>query len=99
MCKASNINYTDSVFIDETTRQANKNSPMQRFQNFSDVTRRGLIPKYSHEPSVYVIGGISRRGPTPLIVFEGHMDSLGFQSLCDQFLIPVFTTTVPNGHY
>ena len=63
---------------------------MQWFQIFSDETRRGLIPKY-HKPSVHFIGSISRRGPIPLIVFEGHM------SLCNQFLVS-FITTFPNGH-
>ena len=72
---------------------------MQWFQNYSDETRRGFIPKYSHEPSVHVIGGISRRGPTSLIVFEGNMDSLAFQNLCTRFLLPFIARTYPDGHY
>ena len=36
---------------------------------------------------MHIIRGISRREPTQLIVFEGHMDSTGFHNLCDQFLL------------
>ena len=32
MCQSSNLDYNDSIFIDETTRQACKNSPLQWFQ-------------------------------------------------------------------
>ena len=48
---------------------------------------------------MHVIAGISRRGATPLIVFEGHMDSLGFQNLCDQFLLPFIRDQYPERHY
>ena len=57
---------------------------------------KDIIHKYSHEPSVHVIAGISRRDATPLIFFEGHMNSLGFQSLCDQFLQPFIRTNYPE---
>ena len=59
LSQARNLQYHDSIFIDETTRKASRNSHSHWFQNLSDGTRRGLIPKCSHEPAVHVIGGIS----------------------------------------
>ena len=48
LCQARSLDFNDSIFIDETTRQCGRNAPLQWFHNFSDETRGGLIPKYSH---------------------------------------------------
>lgn len=48
---------------------------------------------------VLVWGGISRKGPTPLLIFEGRMDSIFYQEkiLKDQ-LIPFLQEKFPAGH-
>ena len=43
-CQASNMTYNDSILIDESTRQCSRNAPMQWFHNYSDETRKGIIP-------------------------------------------------------
>ena len=77
-----------NIFIDESTVQCDKNANKQWYQDFPGETRIGLIGKYSHELSLHVLGGISRRGPTQLALFTGKLDQNSFQDLCDQFLVP-----------
>ena len=61
-------------------------------------TRLGLIGKYKHVASVHVLGGISRKGATQLVIFEGRLDSKKFQRLSRQFLIPFIQLNYPNHH-
>jgi hypothetical protein len=63
--------FTDSIFIDESTVQSTKNAYKIWNKPFANETRLGLIEKYAHPISVNLLGGISRRGPTPLIIFKG----------------------------
>jgi transposase len=43
-------------------------------------------------------GGISRKGLTPLIIFEGKMNSTGFQDLLKIGLIPFIDQKYPENH-
>ena len=62
--------FFNSIFIDESSVQANKNAAKIWHKKFSNETRLGLLERYSHLETVHVIGGISRKGPTPLIIFK-----------------------------
>lgn len=57
-----------------------------------------LVGKYQHEASVHIIGAISRRGRSKLMIFTGRLNSDGFQDLCDQFLIPFIREKYPLIH-
>jgi hypothetical protein len=81
---AFNDKFYNSIFIDESTVQATKNAYKIWNKKFPDETRLGLIEKYSHPESVHVIGGISRRGPTPLIIFKSKFKS--FKTLSTNYL-------------
>ena len=62
--------FLNSIFIDESSIQATKNASKIWNKKFLNETRLGLIEKYAHLETVHVIGGISRKGPTPLIIFK-----------------------------
>jgi hypothetical protein len=66
--------------------QCNANRVWYRYQ--PGQIRIGLIGKNSHPISVNIIGGISRKGKTELIIFDNAMNSVGFQQLLGQFLNP-----------
>ena len=64
--------FLDSIFIDESTVQMNKNASTIWYKVISGETRLGLIGKYKHAASVHILGGISRKGPTSLVIFQGR---------------------------
>ena len=70
--------FDNSIFIDESTIQCTKNAHKMWNKPFINETRLGLQEKYSHLASVHVIGGISRKGPTELIIFKGIYTSQSF---------------------
>ena len=76
-------NFNKSIFIDESTVKINRNSRRIWYHFVHGETRLGLIGENKHEPSVHIIGGISRQGPTELIVFEGKLNARGFQRVAD----------------
>ena len=59
-------------------------------------TMLGLIGKYKHVASVHVLGGISRKCSTQLVIFEGKLDWKKFQKLSRQFSIPFIELNYPN---
>ena len=97
-CLINGERFFFSIHIDECTVAMNKNGRTQWFRKFSDETRSGLQSKYKHTASVHIIGGISRRGATKLIVFTGKNDSDAFQDLAGDFLIPFIIETYPDHH-
>ena len=42
--------------------------------------------------------GISRKGPTSLVIFQGTLDSKKFQRLAHQFLVPFIRSNYPEHH-
>ena len=69
-----NDQFNNSIFIDESTIQCTKIVYKMWNKPFVHETRLGLQEKYPHLASVHVIGGISRRGATELIIFKGLND-------------------------
>ena len=56
-------------------------------------------PKPKHPFSFLVWGGISRRGRTPLIIFNGNMDSKFYQEeILKKGLLPFVNAHYPRGH-
>ena len=51
-----------------------------------------------HLLQVHVWGAISRRGPAPLAIFEGTMDSQFYQDLLKNHLLPFIADSFPDGH-
>ena len=73
-----------------------KNAPTQWFRDAPGEIR--FVGKYKNETSVYIIGTISRRGPSIIVLFNGHLNQHGFQGLCAEFLIPFVREIYPDYH-
>lgn len=98
LCLTVRMNFDHSIFIDEVTAQMDKNGSMIWFKKDENETRLGLVGRYKHLPRVHVIAGISRRGATQVIIFEGHLDARAFCDILNIFLIPFIHQNYPNFH-
>ena len=88
-----------SIFIDECTVMMNKNARTQWFRSgLAGETKSGLKPKYKHAASIHLIGGISRRGKTKLMIFSGMLNAPGFLELADEFMVPFVREVYPEHH-
>ena len=74
MAKSFKDEFDNSIFIDESTVQATRNAHRMWHKPYGNETRLGLQETYSHLMSVHVIGGISRKGATELLIFNGKVD-------------------------
>jgi hypothetical protein len=55
-----------------------KNGWFQLYRSvLADKTKSGRKAKYKHETSVHILGGISRRGRTKLMIFTGKLNTAG----------------------
>ena len=91
-------NFDHSIFIDESTVQLNKNASKIWYRVISGETRLGLIGRNKHAPSLHIIGGISRKGRTQLVIFEGMLNAKKFQRISRMFLIPFIERNSPDHH-
>ncbi len=98
LCLKSEEKFNESIFIDESTVQINKNARKVWYRFISGETRLGLIGKNKHEPAVHIIGGISRAGSTELVIFEGKLNARGFQRVANSFLLPFIAQKFPCHH-
>ena len=98
LCLTNNYSFSECIFIDECTIQANRNAKRVWYKFTANETRLGLVPKYTHEYQLHVLGGISRRGRTELMIFTGYLNAAGFIVLLREFFLPFVETHYPDGH-
>jgi hypothetical protein len=92
MRKLTNEDFNYSIFIDEC-----KNGQFQwNRSGIASETRSGLKPKYKHEASIHVLGGIFRKHK--LMMFSGKLNTAGFKELAREFIIPFFNDRYPEYH-
>jgi hypothetical protein len=84
--------------ISEISQSQAKKAKKTWHKKFDDETRGGLIGRYSKLMSVHIIGGISRLGPTSLEIWDGLLDSYGFQQMLARFCVPFVNNNYPNSH-
>ena len=98
LCLLHNLKFDSAIFLDECTIQCNSNARTIWYKFFHEETRLGLVPKYKHEYSLHVLGGISRRGRTDLMIFTGKLNAIGFIAHCNEFLLPFIVEHYVDGH-
>jgi hypothetical protein len=66
--------YDDAIFVDESTIEEKNYNPTnwRKDQHPSLRAAGGKLGTPKHSFKVYLFGGISRKGLTPLIVFKGR---------------------------
>ena len=92
----SNELFELAIFLDECTVELCF-EPKQSWYK-KEPGKIKLVGKYQHEVSVHILGAISRRGPSKLMIFTGKLKAVGFQMLCDEFLIPFIREKYPLVH-
>jgi hypothetical protein len=96
--KIFNENYHDSIHADECTVELRRTTIKTWYKsNMPSRAAGGKVGKPKHNTKVHLWGGISRRGLTDLVIFEGKMNSAGFQDILTVGLIP-FLENFPEGH-
>ena len=96
LCLVIRETYIFTIFIDECTVALCRQASFRRFRN--SPNRIKLVGKYAHEASVHIIGGISRRESSRLVIFTGNLNINGFKDLCGQFLFSFIEETFPDFH-
>jgi hypothetical protein len=92
---ASNEQFDNVIFTDESKVEIARCS-RRSFRKVGQPIPRQAKPK--HPLSVLVWGGISKRGPTPLLIFNGIMDSIFYQNeILQNSLLPFTDCTFPDG--
>ena len=92
----SNDTLSDIIFTDECSVQLHQNK--QVMYRCKDSPRE-TIPKPKHPLKVHVWGGISRRGKSKLVIFEGIMEKTFFtEMILRDAALPFIRSMFPNSH-
>ncbi|CAF1014008.1 unnamed protein product [Brachionus calyciflorus] len=98
MCLYYNDFFDDVIFIDEVTVEIRKNTYKRWFKNDVIEVYRGKVGRARHNPKVHVLAGISRRGATKCVIFEGKLNSNGFQLLFKKTIKKFIENEYSDGH-
>ena len=90
-----NNGFEDVIWTDETTVQLESHRRHSYRKRGEQPT---LKPRPKHPIKVHVWAGISRRGPTPVVIFEGIMTAESYISILRASLLPFIQSTYPNSH-
>jgi hypothetical protein len=100
-CKIFNEQYDDVLVIDETTIEI-RIASYKNWRKASDGLLRaagGKIGKPKHSNvKIHLLGGISRKGLTPLVIFGGKMCSIDFQHYLTLGVVPFLEAKLPYRH-
>ena len=100
-CKIFNERYEDVIDIDECTEIIRLAGYKNYRKHSSDILRAagGKIgkPKYS-TVKIHLLGGISLKGLTPLVMFKKTMNSVDFQYYMSLSVIPFIREKMPHRH-
>ena len=93
---AKNDSLNDIIFTDECSVQLHGNKIVVYREKDSPAP---IIPKPKHPLKVHVWVGISRKGSTGIVVFDGIMTSSYYtETILTHGLLPFIQKVYPNGH-
>ena len=87
-----NDDFGNVIFTDESSVEIER-STTTRFRKVGEVYKPA--PKPKHPLKVHVWGGISKHGPTELVIFEGTMDAVLYCQILETSLLPFIRNTLP----
>ena len=79
--------FDNVIFTDETMVQEECHVKRQ-CHKLGEPLHKHLRPKPKHPYSIMAWAGISKNGATPIICFQGKLNSLGYQQLLDTAFLP-----------
>ena len=85
----------DVIWSDETTVQLESHRRHSYRKKGEPAT---LKPRPKHPIKLHIWAGISRRGPTPIAIFEGIMYADFYVSILRTHLLPFIRNTFPESH-
>ena len=94
-CLEDEEQLSDVIFTDECTVQLESH----RRKSFRKKNApRKLKYRHKHPPKIHVWGGISKRGATRLVMFQGIMTATKYGDILSASLVPFVQKTYPDGH-
>ena len=87
--------FIDVIWTDETTVQLESHRRHSFIKKGEPAT---LKPRPKHPIKLHVWAGISRKGPTPVAIFEGIMNAGFYVSILQTHLLPFLRHKFPDGH-
>ena len=96
-CFARRESFNDVIFSDECTIQMDQHHTLC-FRKRDSIHPQKMKPRPKHPDSVHVWAGISKRGPTPMVIFKGIMASNFYQLILEKALIPFTERVFPDGY-
>ena len=91
----NNEQFENVIFTDECTVQLDHHG---RLCFRKEKECRVLKQRPKHPAKVHIWGGISMRGATRIIMFNGIMNAIRFGKIVEAGLVPFVTTCFPDGH-
>jgi hypothetical protein len=95
--KSLNKRFEDFIFVDECTVEIRKETYKKWHKKLPFQTVNGSVGKAAHNPKFNIWAGISRNGPTKLIIFNGNLKGPGYVKILRHGLLPVLEQ-FPFGH-
>ena len=95
------MKFDDVICSDETTCEIRLSGYKNYMKPSSDILRAvgGKIGKHKHcNIKIHLLGGISRKGLTPLVLFKGIMRSGDFQNFLTLSVVPFINQKMPYRH-
>ena len=87
--------FENVIWTDETTVQLESH---RRHSCRKKGEQPALKPRAKHPIKLHVWAGISRRGPTPIVIFDSTMNAELYVSILRSGLIPFIRSTYPDSH-
>ena len=88
----TNDDFGNVIFTDESSVEIERATTI-RFHEQGEMYKPA--PKPKHPLKVHVWGGISKHGPTELVIFEGIMDAVLYCEMLETSLLPFIRNTLP----
>jgi len=87
----TNDDFGNVIFTDESSVEIERATTI-RFHKQGEMYKPA--PKPKHPLKVHVWGGISKHGPTELVIFEGIMDAVLYCQILETSLLPFIRNTL-----
>ena len=95
-CVEDNEQFDDVIFTDECSVYMEKHAKLCFRRRWEQPKLKG---RAKHPYKVHLWAGISKRGPTKVVIFTGNMDAkLYVEEILEKTLLPFIQSRFPDGH-
>ena len=94
-CVNDDERFSDVIWTDECSVQLD---PHRKIISRRKGTPKPLKPRPKHPQKIHIWGGISMKGPTPLVMFGGILNATRYAVILENGLLPFIQKYYPRGH-